>query len=786
MANTLNELVASYLADTADHEEAKKLIEERKPTFPILQAIIYAFIEGHTPFSEFRERLGKALRPAEVWYAQGRFMMELNKFGKNHNDPSEAPANEFRQILQGLNGRNVGHKIEQFYQFLLKERNRLRHEGKLGGGIVAPGNSAYMISLFALWLDPEGGVITCSEGIRKGLNRFIKAGFIPEIPGLKLNATTIDITTAQDYEAFLEANRVLLKRAPGLDFIPYWSEFFFYWVLQQEQSSKAGANTLIKEDDPSDLLTDSSTQAGRVQERSSDWSGNKEGYTTPSFDTKLIIPNEPLKPTPEPLLSRLIHEVQRHILVDEAVIRRIYHALLAGHVILSGPPGTGKTEMARLIPELLWRSEKSTSQNGNGAAASFDLSELSTETAYSTRLVTATDDWTPRTLISNIAPVSKNGTVSYKVQFGHLTATIQKNWSFQGATPEEWSHVSLRRARVSASSSLERSTIQTFKGQWLVIDEFNRAPIDLALGEAMTSLSTNDHLRVNIEGGSAELPIPQDFRIIGTLNSFDRNYLNQISEALKRRFSFIEILPPTRAMREAEQGIVLYKALQKVRHLTEAENSLHTITIDDDQWLTWNDSLSIGPDDIEGYAALWDEKHHFPFQEVFSAAWNIFEVIRIYRQLGTAQAITLVRHMLIAGLLQGYTTREQWLQALDAALCDTIADQLQVLLPDELAVLLLYLTSQREAFQAALQRHLDDLGQTTHNRLYRQLLAFGSVSDEQGQPYLNDIEIERIAAKAPHTVPAASLRGLYHLDHELPVLPQFTRRLRTFKAERGL
>ncbi len=66
-------------------------------------------------------------------------------------------------------------------------------------------------------------------------------------------------------------------------------------------------------------------------------------------------------------------------------------------------------------------------------------------------------------------------------------------------------------------------------------------------------------------------------------------------------------------------------------------------------------------------------------------------MIRIYRQLGTAQAIALVRQMLIAGIIQGYTERNQWISALDAALCDTLADQLQVLLPDELEVLLLYI-----------------------------------------------------------------------------------------------
>jgi hypothetical protein len=47
-------------------------------------------------------------------------------------------------------------------------------------------------------------------------------------------------------------------------------------------------------------------------------------------------------PTPEPLLTQLIHEVQRHILIDEATIRQIYYALLDGHVIFTALQEQGK------------------------------------------------------------------------------------------------------------------------------------------------------------------------------------------------------------------------------------------------------------------------------------------------------------------------------------------------------------------------------------------------------------------------------------------------------------
>jgi AAA domain (dynein-related subfamily) len=398
-----------------------------------------------------------------------------------------------------------------------------------------------------------------------------------------------------------------------------------------------------------------------------------------------------------------------------------------------------------------------------------------TRSAYTTRLVTATDEWSVRTLISGIAPQSKDGTVTYTMQYGFLTDTIQRNWSSNGNRPEEWS--SLRRKMVTTQSAIQRGTTQTFRGQWLVIDEFNRAPIDVAFGDALTAIGGNEVLRVSIEGGSAELPIPQDFRIIGTLNSFDRSYLNQISEALKRRFSFIEILPPTRQQRRAEQGMVLYKALRGVSHLSNA------IEVNEDGTVYWENTAMVSADENGTYLVEWDTELH-PFREAFEGAWRLFEVIRIYRQLGTAQAISLFRHMLISGILQGYATREAWIeQALDAALCDTIADQLQVLIPDEIEVLLSYLTTDRAAFA---EKHHGMLRQFASSRIDAQLLALGSVGNASGQPSLSDEQIEQIAAMDTPEVPAPTLRDLFHLGAPLERLPQFTRRLRIFKAERGL
>ena len=782
MALTLDDIVQAYLADTEFQQTRQILRDKRNASIPALQTVTRQFINGEVDLQGFRARLERTLRAGEDWGATGTgFMMELNKLGKYHDEHDPIAGTELRSLLGGLNAGNVGQRIERFYNFLLEERERLRREGKSSGMIVSARNSAFIISLFAYWLDPAGQPIIYYDSMRVGLFTLIKANVLPVPPTLHMGPNKVEIRTESDHQACLQLVEYIASRVPRVKMDRYWAEYFCFWVTQRFQSLTEPSSTLIKEADNTVLLSQapSPSSEAALKEPPVDYALDVSLAQAAAHTGVDLIQHGPLSPTPEPLLSRLIREVQRYILIDEEVVRRIYHALLAGHVILTGPPGTGKTELARIIPEILWRSEASSASAGTGGQGlteeEVDTSAFSTKTAYATRVVTATDEWSVRTLISGIAPQNKNGSVSYTMQYGYLTNAILKNWYFTSNSPEEWS--TLRRALVKAQSAVERGAQKTFRGQWLVIDEFNRAPIDLALGEALTALGGNDMLRVAIEGGSAELPIPQDFRIIGTLNSFDRNYLNQISEALKRRFSFVEILPPARTRRAAEQGIVLYKALQRVSHLS------NTISTDEDGTLYWQDGVIIGVDTSGTYAIDW-ENEHLAFREAFAAAWRLFEVIRIYRQLGTAQAISLVQHMLIAGILQGYLSREAWIeQALDTALCDTIADQLQVLLPDEIDVLLLYLTWDHATFSEAYNKLLNKV---SPGRVYGQLLSFASVVDDHGQAALTDGEIDQIAGQNQSAVPGDKLAVLFHLAFPAYRLPQFTRRLRAFKAERGL
>jgi len=69
---------------------------------------------------------------------------------------------------------------------------------------------------------------------------------------------------------------------------------------------------------------------------------------------------------------------------------------------------------------------------------------------------------------------------------------------------------------------------------------------------------------------------------------------------------------------------------------------------------------------------------------------------------------------------------------------------------------------------------------------YGQLLALNSVNSTTNQPFLSDEEIEQIARQDHPTIPPSRLKNLFHLEHPRHKLPQFTRRLCTFKTERGL
>ena len=276
--------------------------------------------------------------------------------------------------------------------------------------------------------------------------------------------------------------------------------------------------------------------------------------------------------------------------IDQEKIEEIATAIMVGHVIFQGPPGTGKSSLARLISK------------------AFNCSLVA---------VTAHEQWSTFELIGKQTLVIENGQQVIKPENGFFTESV-----------------------ILCANAIVRHFDEPTEPQatWLLIDELNRAHIDRAFGELFSLMGSPDAPSIILQhqyAGNRELKTPNRFRIIGTINSIDKQFVNSLSQAIRRRFTFITIdIPPKRSTGIDWLDKSDELAIREFRIVIENASQRNRKRFNDDR------SLSSIDDIVKREGVVQQVKNLFDLAE--AVRYSVKESQIPHLPIGTAQLIDVV------------------------------------------------------------------------------------------------------------------------------------------------